>query len=371
MERNQLLKLKNQNEQLAWSQMVDGTPVNLAMPVRVTIETTLKCNMRCKMCQVHRNPEVRRKANVVNSDMSIDLFRRIVREIFPTVKMACPTVMGEPFLTSFFPEFVQQVTNYGVKMNIVTNGMLLTKHISESIMPHLFNLTISFEGANRKTFEAIRVGASFERIVDNVINFDRVRRKFLRDERPTLTLQVTLMRQNIEELPEIVEMASDMGVDKIVAFHMFAFDKRLQRSSLLNYQELTDDYLRYAKELGERLNIQLTLPSPFKSRWDMCGFDSNAMSEVTNGRRCKFLWSEVWISHNGDVTPCCVPNRPVMGSLNEDSFGEIWNGELYERIRKGLVEGEPFECCRYCAFASQYRGEREYDERSLFLECQT
>ncbi len=366
MLKKQLLELKSKNEQLAWSQMLDGCLFNSAMPVRVTIETTLKCNMKCIMCQVHRNSASKKKSNVENSDMPTRLFRKIVNETFSTSKVVCPTVMGEPFLTSFFPEFIQAVADYDAKMNMVTNGMLLDKSKIVAIVPHLLNLTVSFDGSNNKTFESIRQGSNYDRILRNITDFNSAR-KLIINEKPTLTFQVTLMRENIEELPDIIKIANELNVDRIVAFHMYAFDNELQKNSLMNYQDLTDENLTKAREMGEKFKIQLTLPRLFKSNRNEYAFDSNLISESVKGRRCKFLWSEVWISNNGDVTPCCVPNRPVMGNLYESSFIEIWNGEKYQRLRKGLVEDDPLDCCQNCAFASQYRGECEYSKKSFIL----
>jgi hypothetical protein len=37
-----------------------------------------------------------------------------------------------------------------------------------------------------------------------------------------------------------------------------------------------------------------------------------------------------------------------MGYLQYQSFDEIWNGEAWRELRRGLVEGDPPDYCRKC-----------------------
>jgi radical SAM protein with 4Fe4S-binding SPASM domain len=69
--------------------------------------------------------------------------------------------------------------------------------------------------------------------------------------------------------------------------------------------------------------------------------------------QCPFLWKDSWISHNGDVAPCCTPSRPNAGNIKENSFRTIWNGKIYQELRKGIREGKPFECCKNCYLYAQ------------------
>lgn len=366
--KEELLALKEENERLAWEEESKGSPSNRAMPVHLTFETTMNCNMSCIMCQVHRSPDVAARSDVINSVMPFELFERVAREAFPTAKEMSPTVMGEPLLTPYFPKILGLLDEYSVKMNMVTNGMLLTKQMSEDIMPYLNKIKISFDGASKSTYESIRRGSDYGRIVDNVRDFNAARDRVESDGRPKLIFQVTMMRKNIEELPEIVELAKGLGADWVVGLHAYVFDKSFEDQSLLKHKDLADSMLREAERRGKKVGIATHLPSPFDgaSKRDE---KAEASFQTEMPRRCKFLWRETWISHGGNITPCCVPDRPVMGNLGEEDFKSIWNSPIYNEIRRRLDTENPLDCCRNCSLATQYEDGvgYDYDEKSFFL----
>ena len=64
---------------------------------------------------------------------------------------------------------------------------------------------------------------------------------------------------------------------------------------------------------------------------------------------CRYLQNRAYVALNGDVTPCCMPGRPVAGNLNTAPFDEIWNGPVLTAMRKGFIDGRPFDCCAHCS----------------------
>lgn len=368
MRREDLPAVKEANERLAWEEESRGSAYNRAMPVHLTLETTMTCNMRCIMCQVYRSPDAIQRAQVASPVMPLELLEGLAEEAFPTAREMTPTVMGEPLLTPYLPRVLGLVSQYSMKMNLVTSGMYLTREMSERLMPHLLKIKVSFDGATKPTFEGIRRGAEFERVVSNVRQFNRARERLSRDERPILALQVTLMRKNIEELPHIVELASNLGVDEVIGLHVYVFDRELEHQSLLRHRELANAFIRSAAERGKQLGVATHFPTLFAGE---IGRERPCAGQPSSGRPrlCKFLWREVWVSHTGDVTPCCVPDRPVMGNLHNSSLAEIWNNALYREMRGRLATDDPFVCCRHCSLAIQYEAGvgSDYDERRFFL----
>jgi len=365
LSRLELKELKEANERLAWEEEKKRSPFNHALPVHLTIETTMACSLRCVMCQVYRSPAAMKQGLVGDPVMPVALFERIASETFATAKEMTPTVMGEPLQTPFFPKMLELLSEYSVRMNIVTSGMLLTREVSERLAPQLAKIKVSFDGGTKETFESIRRGARFETVVENVRGFDMERRKCDSDQKPILALQVTLMRRNIEELPRIVELAADMGVDEVVGLHVYVFDKEFDNQSLMHHQELSDSMVAEATKKAKDLGIRPHFPSPYLGK----EYDSRLRSANPRAiRLCKFLWREVWVSHTGDVTPCCVPDRPVLGSLRTLALSEIWNGEAYQEMRRTVGSDDPLACCRHCSLRVQYEpSNTEGYDRERFL----
>jgi MoaA/NifB/PqqE/SkfB family radical SAM enzyme len=363
--RSELKELKEANERLAWEEERRRSPFNHALPVHLTIETTMACSLRCVMCQVYRSPAAMKKGLVGDPVMSLELFERIANETFTTAKEMTPTVMGEPLQTPFLPKMLELLSIYSVRMNIVTSGMLLSRDMSERLAPHLAKIKVSFDGATKETFESIRRGAKFETVVGNVRGFDRERRRCDPEQRPILALQVTLMRRNIEELPRIVELAADMGVDEVVGLHVYVFDQEFDNQSLMHHQELSDSIVAEATKKAKDLGIRPHFPASYRGKAYGCRV-RNADPQII--RLCKFLWREVWVSHTGDITPCCVPDRPVVGSLRTSTLSEVWNGEVYQEMRRTLGSEDPFACCRHCSLRVQYEpSSTEGYDRERFL----
>lgn len=66
---------------------------------------------------------------------------------------------------------------------------------------------------------------------------------------------------------------------------------------------------------------------------------------------CDYLHKRIYVSSSGDVTPCCVPGRPVLGNVHRNSIQEIWNGEAYNEFRRRFFSSNPVDCCKGCVHA--------------------
>jgi len=63
---------------------------------------------------------------------------------------------------------------------------------------------------------------------------------------------------------------------------------------------------------------------------------------------CDYLWNKTYVSVPGDITPCCVPAAPKLGSLAVEPFDEIWNSPQYRKMRLQMAIKEPVAFCRGC-----------------------
>jgi radical SAM protein with 4Fe4S-binding SPASM domain len=66
---------------------------------------------------------------------------------------------------------------------------------------------------------------------------------------------------------------------------------------------------------------------------------------------CFYPWREAFISWDGQVGPCCSPalfEAGNMGNLHDAPFSEIWNGPIYQRLRRSIREGRTYKFCRHC-----------------------
>ena len=333
-----------------------------------------------------------------------------MKAAFPHISVVNPTAVGEPMLLAYFDELLEACRHYDVRLQLISNAMLLRGPRVREMLPLLERMTVSIDGATKETFERLRVGADFDTVLHNMESFSALRREMGLREQCAFTFSVTLMHENIHELPGMLRLAAELEVDHVAAGFLRVFDRSLRSSSPLRNPERCNEILSEARILAKELGLSASLPDPvpldgriaaapsFSSMIgsedapeEMCTDEAcdltdgeavpraestqsasagsgesvdarsrDARPEGWQGRYyCQFPWREALVAQGGEVTPCCSPGRPVMGNAYEQDFMEIWNGPEYQRLRRGLWTGELTEYCRSCVFLME-SGQLEY-----------
>ena len=308
-------------------------PVVDALPSKVVLQTTDRCNLGCVMCQVPRD---RKRAS-----MDPGLMERVVDELFPTLIELHPTNVGEALVWPHFPALCGSMASYGVLLDLTTNGMLLDGRLLDSIEPVARDVKFSFDGAHASTFERIRQGASFERVCRNVRETAR-RLEGTRNGRAIVALQMTIMRSNVSELPDLVRLAADLGAGRVKAYHLFSFTPEMDRESIAGETDLWEPVIFDALRVGEQLGVDLLLAEPILR---------GAISEDLHPNVCHLPWHEAWIDLDGSILACHSHQGDVAGNILHEPFEAAWNGPFYQRLRQGWAEGRPGGSCAGCGMA--------------------
>jgi MoaA/NifB/PqqE/SkfB family radical SAM enzyme len=326
---------------------------NVAMPAHLTIGTTNKCNLRCQMCvrqHVHLDP-----SDLI--DMDFTLFVKIADECFPYLKTVVFTVSGEPLLSNNILEMLELVKKYNIKLEMTSNATLMNNdEIIKILVRTLSVLTVSFDGATKDTYESIRIGAKYDKVLSNITRFNQYRNELSDIQRPKLGFSFVLMRSNIEEFPDFIKLAHTLQADFIGGTHIIIHGSKLKDESLIFHKKLANEKLKEAKEIAGQLGVNLSIPPLYTIERENVVHKNVGDKVKTQGIiKCPYLWSHSWIERNGDVVPCCIAskNRPVMGNMLNSTFSEIWNGEIYRNMRKGILTGQPFDVCKNCYLAER------------------
>ncbi len=132
---------------------------------KIYIEITNVCNLACSFCpKTHRKPEF----------MDTELFCRILSEIQGYTKHVYFHVLGEPLLHPQLKNFLDISGEFGIKVNITTNGTLIYNKKEE-----LLNST-SLRQVNFSlhSFEADRESCGAKEYLDGIFDFiDTARNK--------------------------------------------------------------------------------------------------------------------------------------------------------------------------------------------------
>lgn len=355
----------------------------------VRMDVASFCNLKCIMCYLTYADNPRQL-------MNLDLFRKIAGEVFPKTRILNLSWATEPLVNKHLPEMLEVAKKeYGVPLTIITtNAVGLHPRVCEALVSGILDkLYISIDGATKETYEGIRINADFDRVISNLEYLHNLKTE-RGAKKPGIVFNYALMNRNIEELPDFVGLAARLGGREINAFPIKMQNEYLDLVKLseqgviseeqkraiegLNLQEelISLDSPRVAEAISEaekqarKKGVYLYAPRVKKGKtahisWllrrlygkliniplvPMLSFGSHMAFIALRHRRaiCLEPWHRLVIYTDGTVQPCCSWQDEVLGSLQSQSFEEIWQGEGFAGLRKALETGCPPAQCANC-----------------------
>ena len=309
----------------------------------VRMDTNFICNLRCKTCYFS-GP----KANKLRiPPMKLDFFEAIARDVFPKTRILFLSCGGEPLMTKRFEDFLEVTGKYSIPyVGYVTNGLLLNENtIRSSIENKVKEITISIDGATKETYEYIRLGGDFEKLMSNLILCKEIFQKVKRNP-PSLRFNYTITRSNHHEMPRLVEIARNTGVSQI-KFRIYSdWGGKLDfnEESLAGYERSFNESLDNAKKIASESGIYVIAPQKFNLDPDKDKpLKVTEPPQVTNPP-CLYPWFHRYIDPLGRVRICA--NLPLSSKrLGIDFSMRDFEGSPEETARKSLLCSKPSESC--------------------------
>ncbi len=303
-------------------------------PITIQIEATSKCNLRCPSCSHSREKNA-------GQHLAEEDFRRILDCLPWSPKRVLLSGIGEPLINPRFFSLVDILAERNIQCEFFTNGTLLTPPATQAILarPNIRAISISCDGAEKATFENLRVGANFENWKKSVHAL-LTAAKQQRGRALNIGINVVLSKGNLKEIKDIIRMAANLGFDSVYVLQPIPVDDvgaalcpSPAELATLRQEELFD------LARGLALNIQFFL--------------HRAASLLKFMPRCMQPWEYVFIRANGDVAPCCAvfgsDKGAIMGNIFQQEFNAIWRGEPFQQFRKTSASGTN-PLCRICPY---------------------
>lgn len=282
-------------------------------PDTVVLEVNNTCNLNCVMCQTQSSKRQK-------GEMSVELFEKSASQVSSLgVKSVSIHTIGEPFLAKNFRDILSCLRKNRLKLVITTNGLLIHKHIDviKAFPDVISRITFSIDGATKKTYENLRKGGSFDKLMSNLELVRGLKKSSWKRYPFRMNMQAALSNENIDEIPAFFR-----------SFRKYFHDDDMRFSFLCNLTSAHAEagYYKDKKLYSEKL---AKLPVP-----------------------CKLLWRQAHVLWNGDVSACCrdYNGEMIVGNINKDSISAIWQGHVYERLRKIHKAGDmsDLRLCRDC-----------------------
>jgi len=305
------------------------------MPIRLDVENVSRCNFACTMCAVSKWDKGRRAP-----DMSLDRFKQLIDEQYGLVEIKL-NGLGEPLMGRHYFEMIRYARERHIWVRMTTNASLL--HVKDNykqlVEAGVNDVDISIDGADKATFEAIRVKSNFDRVTANcsTLNSFLARNGLKRTKMWTL-----VQRANRHNLPAHVTLAQALGFENMifsVQLHGWG-DPSLAKRNAEEETDLTRNEASLLIASGRARGVRVAF-------WDVS-------DKFTRQNLCPWPFERAVVTSDMRTVPCCMIGDPDQFEIGHgEALVDLWQGEEYNRFRQAHLDGKVPDVCKAC-----YREER-------------
>lgn len=368
---------------------------DLPLPQMLEIEPINTCNLRCRMC--HFSFINQKKVQYIDSRLIKKL--NSVKGIWVKIGSNFEPVMHPKFI-----DMIQMLSEMDCKIDLTTNGTLLTKKTTNQIADsNIRNITVSFDSVKKQTYEKIRRKAKFEPAIERLTYF----REKLSNERIFFAINAVLCRSNIDEVIDMIKYWDAKDIHQLRLIFMvvrsltndFMGENDLLNESLYPIRTSAFEKLDKAAEYIIRNKLKITLSSPYFNEsklrsvypnhviGNLVRSDNSLARDYFNpghhyqrgsypGMHFDCLSPFVFarILYNGDVDLCY---QCTIGNLNFQGFENIWHGKKAHRWRQRIISDTSIcnkcDYFRFCISSStiDINDKKNYFQQNLIDESKT
>ncbi len=277
----------------------------------IIIEVTQACNHACVHCYNYWS-EHRAAVNVRGSLSRSEILRHVGRIRRVTRLKSVAISGGEPLIRRDTAGIVNDLSNEGLDVTVITNGALLTDARLRTFPKQtLFEITLFSSDAKIHDRMAGRPG-SFTKVLRGAIA--------IRKRGCGLAIACVMSLQNLQGLPRTIELALALGADGIALNRVNLTAHTLAiRHQLVPGAAALRTALDSVEEIAEKFGIKIALSVPPPP----CVVDPSSYKQL------HFSWcprggqnAYYTIGYDGSVRPC-NHSSVVLGDLRRGRFEEI------------------------------------------------
>ncbi len=322
-------------------------PQKLPAPFLIVWNFTNMCNMRCKHCY-------QRASRPLPDELTLKEKLRLVEELEKAGVAAVALSGGEPTIHPDFLITVRAISSKGMYPAVATNGWMFANidFLKKAREAGLRYVEVSIDSAYPYKHDEFRgVKGAWERAVKALENAVRLGMSH--------AMAVTITRQNVNEVDEILDLAESIGVKRVVFFNFVPVGRGETIAGMDLDPIEREEFLRNIYREMKRRSIEIVSTAPQYGRVVLqmsgekevapthfyVGGDpiAKSLAEFIGGCGAGRIY--VAIQPNGDVTPCVF--LPInVGNIRNKEFNEILETSkvLYMLRRRDLLRGFCSKC---------------------------
>ena len=308
-------------------------------PYLIDWAITRKCNLRCRHCR-----------GIPQGELSTERAKKLIDEIAELKPGWVIIEGGEPILRKDIFELLGLMQQKQFEVHLITNGMLLSPQIITTLKQLAVKVMISIDGATAATYEVIREGANFKKVVQAARDCSR--------EGILEAINFTVLKTNYTEIPGIFELAASIGAQKVTIIGL----KPCQDypAELLAPQEY-GEAIELACLAAQKTGVEFFFDEPFfwatvRERGIAAQMPAMSAGILVPSTTACIFGEYLFIEPNGKVKPCSFAPL-VLGNVSEKSLGEIWREALSSPFLRQLKDSKTRTgYCQSCEYLEDCKG---------------
>jgi len=324
-------KLKNivLNEQ----EIAKGKIVLKSYPRQAHVLLNSKCNLRCEMCGICMD----------KYSLSDRQFRDLIW-LMPYLQLLI-IQGGEVFLDDRINEILKHAVKNRVKIDLLTNGLLLNKKISKNLVKTGVNLVFSIDSPYKETYESIRCGAKFKKLINNIISLNKIR-KFKKNNMKT-AINMLVMKKNYKHIKAMIEFAKQYEFNTLILssiagslpddrkenFLSIQINEKIRKKIAANMTS----YKKKAEKNGITLFNHIPLISVKKTDKDQYPKEQSF---------CKMPFLRITMDDKFYSPDCRCHNK--MKIKKQKSIFSMWNSRIMQKYRRDVFYFNENNGCKTC-----------------------
>tara|TARA_B100000214_G_scaffold333668_1_gene275875 strand:- start:593 stop:1672 length:1080 start_codon:yes stop_codon:yes gene_type:complete len=178
---------------------------------------------------------------------------------------------GDPFASHVYRYFMETTPERdNVKYSILTNGLMFKDFHNKTpyVIENLLELGVSIDGATEKTYEQLRLGGKWEKIIENLEFMAKLKREI----GFRFVLHFVVQRDNYHEMEDIIKLGKKYEADRVCLNKLQDWNvlPQFSEKNIFKYSHPQhEDYRKKLRALtpylgtGKRPYVQLSLPDLF------------------------------------------------------------------------------------------------------------
>jgi len=284
--------------------------------------------------------------------MSFDEFKLIVNQ-FPKLKWIGLTGIGEAWTNPDFSKMLEYCKEKDIFVEIYDNFYSLNEERIKLLIKTVGRVWISIDSCFKDTYEKIRPGSNFERVVSNLKLFFEIKRK-LKANRPKIDFHYIINRINLHEVPDFVDWVATLKISEEFLILFTRILHPFKEAMDVYIDKIPSEIIEETEKRAKKHKIWVQWAGDIPTKKAKHAWRREEKRPI---KYC-YAWLQPFFFSTGHVVPCCRQNEfgkrewqieEAMGNIFETKdFKQIWFGERYTQLKKMIRENKVPPYCVGC-----------------------